>query len=233
MKVKTFRQIRESISLHKQLFKLSKSYLQLAIDLQLHDNFEYRLQRAYDWINEITNICSEPNGDAVVFDQPIHLGLQSKFWPEVFKPFKLVIVYRDPRDVFAEQANKYYLFREQMDPNIRILYGESFDDALRYRIDTTLARMEAVDKVLSDFSNDEVMLISFEQMVKEYDFARKKIEDFVGLDSSKHIHPKMHFDPGWSIRNIGVNKNCAIKIPEETLEPIMKWYNDKLLKYPL
>jgi hypothetical protein len=232
-KTRNFKQLKESVALHKQLYKTNKSYCRLGEDFNSHNDLDYRLNRAKNWIAEISDICGEENGSAVVFDQPIHLGLHNSTWPKVFQPYKLIVVYRDPRDVIAEQANRFYLFRGQIDSNIRFLYGEDLEGALNYRIDTTLARMNAVDKMLSVLDKNNVMLISFEQMVNNYDLAVKKIEIFTGLGSNQHNKPKIYFDPGWSVRNIGLHKNAKVQIPEIKLQPLLQWYNNKLKEYPL
>lgn len=166
-----------------------------------------------------------------MFDQPITLGIHEDIWPKIFKPYKLIIVYRDPRDTFAEQADKYSLFRKGMDFNVLSLYGDSFEDALKYRIDVTMARMKAVDKILATKSKEEVLLISFEQMVNDYETSRSVIEDFVGLKSETHINQYLHFDPNWAKKNIGIHKTSKVDIPESTLEPLLKWYDEKKTKF--
>jgi len=232
--IRSVKQLREVVSNQRLLSKLNNSFERLAIDFKNHYDFNYRLKRAENWIDEITNIslktCGE-DGRAVVFDQPIILGMHRNIWPKIFKPFKLIIVFRDPRDTFAEQANKHYLFRKGMDSDILSLYGESYENALRYRVDVVMARMKIVDEILASKSKEEVLLISFEQMVNDYETSRSVIEDFVGLKRETHITQYLHFDPNWSKRNIGIHKTAKLDIPESILQPLIEWYEQKKKKF--
>ena len=58
-------------------------------------------------------------------------------------------------------------------------------------------------KFLLENPDPDTLLIRFEDLVLKYDETTKKIMDFIGMDASRHINPKLFFDPSVSVANIG------------------------------
>lgn len=225
-KLRRFKDILYTRKIYKQVVKTKTSLLKLLKHLSQTKSYEERFSLAKSWLEKVIEICDASSRKVVVFDQAIHLGQHGNHWPAFFKPFKLIIVHRDPRDVFAEQAKYHYLYRQQMGSNAISQYGDSLEDAIRYRVDVTLARMGQVDKVLSEHSSDEVMLLRFEDLVKNYDQTKQKIQDFIGLTDEDHTQPRKFFNPDQSIKNIGVFRNNLVDIPEASLQELTTWYNN-------
>ncbi len=213
------------IQLNQKISKISLSLENLAIKFEGDIETKERIKYAQQWITEIVNIVGK-NNRAVIFDQPINFGQHDAYWPIVFEPYKLIIVYRDPRDQFAERA-KHGRFSKGLRGDFGYLYGWDLESVLKFRIDATLARMKAIDKLLQKIDNKSVMLISFEQLVNDYYASVKRIEEFVGLIREEHTQPKKFFDPDCSSRNIGVYNGIKWQIPESMLSELIEWYNKK------
>lgn len=215
----------DAYKVYKQVIKTNSSLVDLIINLQKSLSKEERLELAKSWLNSSIQTNESDKNQIMLFDQPIHLFQHINVWPDFFRPFKLIIVHRDPRDIFAEQVNYKFLFRQQMDSNAISLYGSSLDDAISYRIATTKSRMRAVDNVLSVINSNEVLLLKFEDLVLKYDETKHQIQNFIGLYDSDHSHPKKYFNPDKSNKNIGLQAKCEIKIPESRLSELLEWYN--------
>lgn len=65
-------------------------------------------------------------------------------------------------------------------------------------------------------TNSNVLNISFEDFVQNYDDVSKKIISFIGLREQDHIYKKSYFDPQKSLKNINIYQN---------------YLNDEIVKY--
>ncbi len=72
------------------------------------------------------------------------------------------------------------------------------------------------------------MLISFEEMVLDYEASRKKVQGFVGFSDEDHVRPREHFDPERSRRNIGIHEYTKLPIGDGMLDGLMEWYQQRL-----
>jgi len=108
---------------------------------------------------------------------------------EYIPNLKTIVVYRDPRDVFAF-ANKEKV------------------SWLPYKdVDTFITMYKNCLSKL-DFDSSDYLVIRFEEIVtNKYDYWVRQVENYLGLDSSNHIRPKSFFDPQSSCKSIGRWKN--------------------------
>lgn len=117
-------------------------------------------------------------------------------------PIRLLVVYRDPRDVFAT-AVKFKANWIPTEPEVFIRW-------YKHRIAPYL-----------DLRHERFKLIQFEELVIKYDDVVADVEKFVGIDQAAHVRVKTCFDPDRSIKNIGIhaslNDQTSIRLIESEL----------------
>lgn len=224
-KVRNVKDFRDALSVSKQVVKTKSSLVQLLDRMEGMSSTDDRMLASQEWLESVVDVVGARDKKAIVLDQAIHLGQHLEIWPEFYGDFKLIIVFRDPRDIFAEQEKYKYLYRSQVSSNDICLYGDKLEDVIRYRADVMKARMEQVDMVKSKIPSSKLLVLKFEELVLNYNEIKPKIETFIGLDSNDHIEPYKYFDPNKSAKNIGVYKNSKINLPTEVLSNLMSWYN--------
>lgn len=215
----TYRSYREIIGIHRLLVSLIDHF-------ETEKSLDGRLLLAREWLEGVIKTCGAHNKHAVILDQPIHLGQHDGLWQKFYDPYKIIFVYRDPRDIIVEQERHFSLFRQQMNSNVVCLYGDTMKDAIDFNLDSLLARVKHVDKILKNDTTGSSMIISFEDLVTDYDNSKEKIEKFIGLSPADHITPKKFFDPNWSVKNKDLYIKSNIDFKGETYEQLMNWYNN-------
>lgn len=104
---------------------------------------------------------------------------------------KLIIVDRDPRDMYVEDLERW---RENLDYDTA-----STEAGKRY-----VLRHKALRQSIPETEN--VIVVRFENLIRNYDKESKKIMSFVGFDDSKHCERFKYLKPEVSAKNIGVWK---------------------------
>ena len=124
--IKILENIKERIIRLNQFFLLN----QLNKSLKSKISFEEKIQISNKWIQQIDNNFSLKK-DYILRDQPLLTSIDTAIWTAVFKPFKLIIVYRDPRDQLTDIINRGILFKPYGSPyineagvNILDIYGK-------------------------------------------------------------------------------------------------------------
>ncbi len=113
-------------------------------------------------------------------------------WPQQINTFmrcfyndiKIIVVDRDPRDVFISDQNIWSTFH--FSSNL-----DEFIDEWKRTMDGCAASSNA-------------MRVHFEDLIYNYDETVKMIEDFIGISSSSHCYPHKYLDPQKSIENTQV-----------------------------
>ena len=129
--------------------------------------------------------------------------------PEVllhyFQDAKMLIVDRDPRDIYVDLINGKNLLGLELskshDVNKYILWHKSY----RRRVDYIK-------------SLPYVKVLQFEELVRNYDRSVNEIEGFLGLSKKKHILGRLLFNPSDSEKNIEIWKSYPHKGELETIE---------------
>lgn len=130
-KLARFNQIYLVTFKHK-LIRLHQIYFLKELNKSLKStiSFEEKIQFSNIWIQHIGDINSF-NKDFVLFDQPLLPCSDINIWTKVFKPFKLICVYRDPKDQLAEMIKRGVLFSPFSSPvmtytgvNVMSIYGK-------------------------------------------------------------------------------------------------------------
>lgn len=165
---------------------------------------EYR-SIAKEYITKFLN--SIESKEFLVCDQMLTLSKpETDRLLEYFGDFKQICVYRDPRDVYVTGVTRD-------DTNWMAKNPQDFVKWFAHR---------GVPAYVHAKSHPNRMLIRFEDFVLNYDEVSKKINKFIGIDESKHVHKREYFNPDVSRKNIGIyktyEKQDEIKYIEEHLK---------------
>ena len=125
---------------------------------------------------------------------------------EYLGDFKLICVYRDPRDIFTTGILKH----ADWIPNCPKNFVKWF-------------KRRGVENYIKE-DHPKKLVIRFEDFVLKYDETSKIVNEFLGLNEKNHINIKKYFKPEISGKNIGIYKN------NDNLQDI-KYIEDKLNEY--
>lgn len=130
------------------------------------------------------------NGRYIILDQAVSPNNPTVI-NRYFKSAKMIIVDRDPRDMFIDDifnwGEKYF---EDM---------HSRDAGYKYAI-----RQKALRKGIVDDPN--ILCVRFEDVVLNYDVTKKKIMEFVGFSEEDHIRKREFLQVERSAKNVGIWK---------------------------
>lgn len=127
--------------------------------------------------------------DQLLCDQEFNVSKYKEYLPES----KIIVVYRDPRDVytFAVQHNVEWIAHNDVDSFIKWfkIMIKSFD-----------------------LQSSDYLVVQFEKFVTEYSNESKRVMDYLGIEEQQHNPDKtrMFFDPDISIKNVGIWKNSSL-----------------------
>jgi hypothetical protein len=154
----------------------------------------------------------------------------------VFKPFKLICVYRDPKDQLAEMVKRnidFSPFRcSQLSYgqfNITSIYGNDRRGRFKFLKDAFIKRLEKIDVWFQVIEPDQILFVDFEGLVNNYDVYERRIEQFLGNINGRHKLRKKYFNPEVAQKNsIGIYKNYLNEEELEDLSSLEDWYNNKI-----
>lgn len=193
----------------KRLRLLKEARGKIIKKASLDDNVEI----LKNYVDDVSALYRNKKDSFNLFDQPLFLNCHKELWPRVYDPFKLLIVYRDPRDQIAQLIKSNLLFFDIETPTRGLveIYGNSREGAIRYEIDTLKARYSNAIKLQELIGKEKVKFVKFESLVLDYSNEKKNIEVFLGLDSCKHSKKQQNFIPDNSSKNIGIYKDYLSK----------------------
>lgn len=149
-------------------------------------------QYCKEYINDIFGSYCEDN--LMILDQSVpaqYLDEASHY----FDNYKMVLVDRDPRDIYCDLIKCNGLIGKELKK------GDNVD----LFVDWFLGFRKKNEKI----KKDNLLRVSFEDLVNNYEEKVKEIERFIGFDSSAHINAKQYFDPQKSKHNIGLWKDYS------------------------
>ena len=178
-------------------------------------SFEDRVLCGAQWLEELVEMYISDN-QYIIFDQPIFFNQHKNIWPKVFSPYKLLIVIRDPRDQVSDLIRRKRIFFDIETPTRGLLevYGADILGAIKYEMDTNFSRMKNALELQQRLGSDNVLIVKFEDLVFDYHKVKYKVEDFINIDSEKHIHKLKYFDPKIGEKNVGIHKTFLSKYME-------------------
>lgn len=171
----------------KYIYDTEEAYCALPTEDELY-------KAAKKFTNGYFSLFDKNEGREVkIFDHIIWPGQIDDF-AECFEDnFKMIIVDRDPRDLYALDqhiwsANKYR------------------KSNIHFPTDITAFSKEWENTLVQNFNNPNALRVHFEDLVYDYENTVKRIEAFLGLSSDAQTHAKEHFNPDDSIENTQVYK---------------------------
>jgi len=199
-------------------------------ELKSKITYSEKIQFAKKWITDIGNL-NRGGKEFVVFDQPLLTGVDSKIWSEVFCPWKLICVFRDPKDQLAEIIKKDRLFLPFGAPYVNLagviietIYGRNRKGAMNIHTDAIKKRLEWVDSLKETLDPDKFLLIDFEGLVNNYDKYKPIIENFIGDIKQNHTKKMTYFDPMNATKSIGIYKEYLTSEEIASLSELENWY---------
>lgn len=129
---------------------------------------------------------SDEDIDVKIYDHIIWPAQISEFSECFNDNFKVIVVDRDPRDIFTMEKHM---------PTGRVSH---------FPIEPNAFAEEWSRTVITEFNNPNVLKIHFEDLVYKYEETVERVEKFLGLNSFDHIEKFMNFVPNKSIENTQV-----------------------------
>lgn len=129
------------------------------------------------------------NKEIVMVDQLV-ASTNIAHYIRYFNDIKVVLVDRDPRDLFVLEK---YVWNDGVIPTDVKIFCKWFKYTRSHR------KTENVD-------TDQIIFIRFEDMIYHYDETKEKLIQRLGLDPEKHTRQRERFNPAKSIKNTQVWK---------------------------
>ncbi len=130
---------------------------------------------------------------------------------DLFDNAKLVVVQRDPRDIYASTIVSDGAFIPQYETKDNWQLKKNM---LGNSLDLFIERQSLYYKhVIKDYDNGQVLRLQYEDVVLNYEKVLAQLYDFLGESISVHIHKGKFFKPELSKKNIGLWK----KMPDQTV----------------
>lgn len=133
----------------------------------------------------------------VVLDQAVSPS-NTQVIHRYFNDSKMIIVDRDPRDMFVSELRTGAVVGKDVDLK---------EAGRRFAMRQKAMRSSMI-------IDEDVLYIHFEDLVLHYDETKKQIEFFLGLNPAEHLTPQKYLDPSVSQKNAGLWKNYYDKYKE-------------------
>jgi hypothetical protein len=232
------------LSRNKSNFFLNKDILirfnqlyfleELNKSLKSEISFEEKIQNSYKWIQNIARINAFEKG-YTLFDQPLDPSSDIDIWTKVFKPYKLICVFRNPKDQLAEMVKRGVLFSPFKIPqmtftgvNILSIYGKNRKGMFKFLVEALKKRLEEYDNLERILDTDKLLIIDFEGLVNKYEAYKSIIENFLGITNKNHKLKNIYFDPDTSKNNIGIYRNYLSEEDLEGISELEEWYINRI-----
>lgn len=129
----------------------------------------------------------------IILDQAVSVFNASNEM-KFIKNSKLIVVDRDPRDVYTDLCKGGFLIGEQLMKSRNPMMYVEWHNA--WRKNSYLLN-----------NNNDILQLRFEDVIFNYSETVKKIEDFLGLDASLHVDIGKYLDINISKKNVGIWKD--------------------------
>jgi hypothetical protein len=198
-------------------------------------SFQEKIELANKWIQQVGNIYPS-KFDYILYNQPLHPWSDPNVWTKVFYPFKLICVLREPKDQIAEMIKRDIIFSPFRSAqlsygqfNITSIYGNDRRGRMQFLIDALKKRLEKIDQWQKVLQQDQILFIDFEGLINKYPLYKTIIENYLGLESARHISSKMYFDPDVAKKNsLGIFEKYLNAEELSNLSDLEEWYQNKI-----
>ena len=177
------------------------------------------IKKTKNYLDELFQTISTPNTKTFVMHNTIEPFNPTRGL-NLFDDAKIIIVQRDPRDVYAANyvRDGAYVPTFEVKRHWELKMGLTGAD----KIDTFIKRQLAqYNRVKKNKDDDRVLRLRFEEIVINYEQTLQKIYNFLNIDSTVHSNKGKFFKPELSKNNIGLWKmmgdNKEIKLIEKAL----------------
>ena len=181
-----------------------------------------RIDSARDWLRKVQEIYS--SGEThVLFDQPLMARQHSETWPDVFDPFKRVIVVRNPLDQLSRIFKHKSLSLDHrlcLTGSLSVVFGSRTEDMMSWQILVLQKRLEWVCRELSESDDSELKVIFFEDFILDFDRSVSELLNFLGLNPNFNAKSLIgdRFDPLESRKKIGLDHSFVETLPAGSLD---------------
>lgn len=148
--------------------------------------------------------------NSIVLDQGISTQNYKKEM-KFLRNSKLIIVDRDPRDIYTDLCLG------------RNLIGADLADS--HDVEKYAIWHKGYRRNIEDIRNDNsILYIGFEDLVQKYDETVAKIESYLGLSGEEHTRPRTEFKPEVSQKNIGMWKSYLSETERKQFDEYLSEY---------
>ncbi len=120
-----------------------------------------------------------------------------------FSEPKSILVDRDPRDIYVSVLKQ------------GIVQGANVGKAVSGSNVNDFINRFLIYRTGNVNDHEDILNLSFERLVLDYESSKRMIIKFLGEDESVHIFPKKYFDPTISIKGIGLWRNVSGQLQKE------------------
>ncbi len=117
---------------------------------------------------------------------------------------KVIVVQRDPRDIFASTLSVESSYVPEYETSRHWQIKRDF--LLSSRIEDFIFRQKTLYNQITNKEDKNVLRVSYEDMILNYEESLTRVYSFLGEDSNIHVHKGKHFKPEMSKNNIGLWK---------------------------
>ncbi len=219
-----------------KLISLERSHLLRVLNKSLETDisFDEKIQISNNWIQQVGNIFSLKK-DYTMFDNALPTKSDLAIWTTVFNPYKLIVVYRNPRDQIADIIKRGFLFKPYGNSimtlagyNLETIYGRDRIGAIRLSIDSIRCRLKWIEYLEKVIEPNNLLVLDFEGLINNYDVYKSKIEDFIGGIKNHHRFKNKYFNPLHAKGNIDIYKQYLYQDDLPNLAELEDWYINKV-----
>ena len=153
---------------------------------------------------------------AVVWNQPIWVGMHEHTWPALFEPYRLIVVHRDPQDQFAEVVRQGKIGKRKSDP----AFDDGETDDVAYVLKGIARKLEALAELGELLPEGRLLTVGFEAFVEDHQKQAARVCHFLGMEP--HQVKAAPFKPEESARNIGIGQTDAIQQTLSGYRPLVE-----------
>lgn len=164
-----------------------------------HPSEEKFLRCTQNYIYSLFESVKPKDIDIIMVDQLLPPMNISRYLRYFNNNIKVVVVDRDPRDIFFLDK---YVWKDGIIPND----VDTFCKWFRYTRE---------HRKHENMNTDCIKFIRFEDLVYHYDKTTAVLRDWLGLDEKNHVYKYKHFNPAISLRNTQVWKNFSDNYKEK------------------
>jgi hypothetical protein len=220
--INRIQEFRDQQAYYDSLCKISKAF-------QKTGDYKDRIEIAKNWLFEVNEIFGK--GKDFVIHKPIIPERHLDLWPELFKPYKVIFIFREPYDQMSSFLATSMIFKN-MPWKYEVLFGMDKDNRRLFHslIDTTIMRIKYIDQIESIAGPERFLKLDFEGLVNNYELYKSIIEQFLELSPQNHKLKGMIFNPAKSLLNINKFINLMDPSDNDKLNPMKEWYEKSMLK---